>query len=52
MVQVIVKDIRCCENNYLELTDDQYRLLEWLDNKEFMEDVKVEVVDSYEFQRI
>lgn len=52
MVQVILKDTRCCENNYLELTDDQYRLLNWLDNKEFMEDVVVEIVDSYEFQKI
>lgn len=52
MVQVILKDTRCCENNYLELTDDQYRLLEWLDNKEFMEDVVVEIVESYEFQKI
>ena len=52
MVKVILKDTRCCENNYLELTDDQYRLLDWLDNKEFMEDVVVEEVESYEFQKI
>lgn len=52
MVKVILKDTRWSENNYLELTDDQYRLLTWLDNKEFMEDVAVEVVESYEFQKI
>lgn len=52
MVNVILKDTRWNENNYLELTDDQYRLLNWLDNREFMEDVEVEVVESYEFQKI
>ena len=52
MVKVILKDTRWSENNYLELTDDQYRLLTWLDNREFMEEVEVEVVESYEFQKI
>ena len=52
MVRVIIRDTRFNENNYLELTDDQYRLLNWLDNREFMEDIEVEVVESYEFQKI
>ena len=52
MVKVILKDTRWDENEYLELTDDQYRLLNWLDNREFMADIAIEVVESYEFQKI
>ena len=52
MVRVILKDTKCCANDYLELTDDQYRLLDWLDNRELMDDVEVEVVTSYEFHKI
>ena len=52
MVRVILKDTRFNENDYLELTDDQHRLLTWLDNKEFLADIEIEVVDIYEFQKI
>ena len=52
MVKVILKDTRWDENEYLELTEDQYRLLKWLDNREFMADVAIEVVESFEFHII
>lgn len=52
MVKVILKDTQWNENEYLELTEDQYRLLKWLDNKEFMADVAIEVVESFEFHII
>ena len=52
MVKVIIRDTRFNENNYLELTDDQYRLLDWIEGKEFMEDVEVEIAESYDFQKI
>ena len=52
MVRVIIRDTRFNENNYLELTDDQYRLLDWIEGKEFMEDVEVEIAESYDFQKI
>ena len=52
MVRVIIRDTRFNENNYLELTDDQYRLLDWIEGKEFMEDEEVKIAESYDFQKI
>ena len=52
MVKVILKDKELCRNDYLELTDEQYRLLNWLNEREFLDEVEVEVFEDYEFKKI
>ena len=52
MLNVIIKDITFDESYYLRLSEEQYRLLEWLGEKEMLPDIKIEVFEEYEFEEI
>ena len=52
MLNVVIKDIDCEQNYYLRLSEDQYRLLEWLDKKEMLSDVRIEMFEDYKFEEI
>ena len=52
MLNVVIKDIDFEQNYYLRLNEDQYRLLEWLDEKEMLSDVRIEIFEDYKFEEI
>ena len=52
MVKVILKDIEVFNNYYFNLTDDQYRLLLWLYNQDFLVSAEMEVFKDDEFKEI
>ena len=52
MLNVVIKDITFEQNYYLRLSEEQYRLLEWLSKKEMLPDIKIEVFEEYEFEEI
>ena len=52
MLNVVIKDIDFEQNYYLRLREDQYRLLEWLDKKEMLTDVRIEIFEDYKFEEI
>ena len=52
MLNVIIKDVTFEQNYYLKLSEEQYRLLEWLGEKEMLPDIKIEVFEEYEFEEI
>ena len=52
MLNVVIKDIDFEQNYYLRLSEDQYRLLEWLDKKEMLTDVRIEIFEDYKFEEI
>ena len=52
MLNVISKDVTFEQNDYLRLSEEQYRLLEWLGEKEMLPDIKIEVFEEYEFEEI
>ena len=52
MLNVIIKDVTFEQNYYLRLSEEQYRLLEWLGEKEMLPDIKIEVFEEYEFEEI
>ena len=52
MLNVVIKDIDFEQNYYLRLSEDQYRLLEWLDKKEMLSDVRIEMFEDYKFEEI
>ena len=52
MLNVVIKDITFDESYYLKLSKEQYRLLEWLGEKEMLPDIKIEVFEDYEFEEI
>ena len=43
MVKVIFKDMEVLKDYYFNLTDDQYRLLLWLYNQDFLQSAEIEV---------
>ena len=52
MVNVILKDVDWNKNYYLKLSEEQYNLLEWLNRKELLADVKREAFEAVEFKEI
>ena len=52
MLNVVIKDITFEQNYYLRLSEEQYRLLEWLGEKEMLPDIKIEVFEGIEFKEI
>ena len=52
MVKVIFKDMEVCNDYYFNLTDDQYRLLIWLYNQDFLQSAEIEVFKDEDFEEI
>ena len=52
MVKVIFKDMEVCNDHYFNLTDDQYRLLIWLYNQDFLQSAEIEVFKDEDFEEI
>ena len=52
MIKVIIRDIKARQNYYLNLSNEQYRLLQWLDNNDILRSTEVEVYENYEFKEI
>lgn len=52
MVKVIFKDLEVCKDYYFNLTDDQYRLLVWLDSQDFLASAEIEVFRDDDFKMI
>lgn len=52
MVKVIFKDMEVLNNHYFNLTDDQYRLLIWLDNQGFIHSAEIESFKDEDFEEI
>ena len=52
MVKVIFKDMEVSNEHYFNLTDDQYRLLLWLYNQDFLQSAEIEVFKDEDFEEI
>lgn len=52
MVKVIFKDLEVCNDYYFNLTDDQYRLLLWLYNQDFLQSAEIEAFKDEDFEEI
>ena len=52
MVNVILKDLAGDNSYYLKLSEEQYRLLEWLVKEDILVDVRVEKFEGIEFKEI
>lgn len=52
MTKIILKDRELNLNYCLELTDEQYRLLNWLNERELFDGVEIEEFEDYEFTTI
>ena len=52
MLNVIIKDFVGDNNYYLKLSEEQYRLLEWLVKEDILVDVRVEIFEGIEFKEI
>ena len=52
MVKVIFKDMEVINDYYFNLTDDQYRLLIWLYNQDFLQSAEIEVFKDEDFEEI
>ena len=52
MLNVIIKDVTFEQNYYLRLSEEQYRLLEWLIKRDMLADVRVEKFEEYNFETI
>ena len=52
MLNVIIKDFAGDNSYYLKLSEEQYRLLEWLVKEDILVDVRVEIFEGYEFEEI
>ena len=52
MVNVIIKDLAGDKSFYLKLSEEQYRLLEWLVKEDILVDVRVEIFEGIEFKEI
>ena len=52
MIKVILKDMEVCKDYYFNLTNDQYRLLLWLDNQDFLASAEIEVFIDDDFKTI
>ena len=52
MVNVILKDVAWNKSYYLKLSEEQYNMLEWLNRKELLVDVKIEAFEAVKFKEI
>ena len=52
MINVILKDVAWNKSYYLKLSEEQYRLLEWLVEGDILVDVRVEEFEEIEFKEI
>ena len=52
MLNVIIKDLAGDNSYYLKLSEEQYRLLEWLVKENILVDVRIEIFEGYEFEEI
>ena len=52
MLNVIIKDLAGDNSYYLKLSEEQYRLLEWLVGRDMLANVRVEKFEGYEFEKI
>lgn len=52
MVKVIFKDMEVLNDYYFNLTDDQYRLLLWLYNQDFLQSAEMEAFKDEDFEEI
>ena len=52
MLNVIIKDLAGDNSYYLKLSEEQYRLLEWLVKENILVDVRVEKFEGIEFEEI
>ena len=52
MLNIVIKDVTFEQNYYLRLSEEQYRLLEWLGEKEMLPDIRIEIFEEYEFEEI
>lgn len=52
MIKIILRDKIFGHNYHLKLSEEQYRLLNWLDNEDILRDVEIEVFEDYEFEEI
>lgn len=52
MLNVVIKDIDFEQTYFIRLSEDQYRLLEWLDKKKMLTDVGIEMFEDYKFEEI
>ena len=52
MLNVVIKDFDFEQTYFIRLSEDQYRLLEWLEKKEMLTDVRIEMFEDYEFEEI
>lgn len=51
MLNVVIKDVDWNKNYCLKLSEEQYNLLEWLNRKELLADVKIEAFEG-EFKEL
>lgn len=51
MIKVIFKDMEVLKDYYFNLTDDQYRLLIWLYNQDFLQ-AEIEAFKDEDFEEI
>ena len=52
MVKVIFKDLEVLNDYYFNLTYDQYRLLIWLYNQDFLQSAEIEIFKDDDFEEI
>lgn len=52
MIKIIIRDTRAHQNYYLNLSNEQYRLLLWLDNNDMLRATEVEEYENYEFKEV
>ena len=52
MLNVVIKNIDFNESHYLKLSEEQFRLLEWLNKKDILTDVIIEIFEGHEFEEI
>ena len=52
MLNVVIKDIDFDKTYYLKLSEEQFRLLEWLNKKGILTDVIIEIFEKHEFEEI
>lgn len=52
MINVIFKDMEVSKDYYFKLTDEQYRLLRWLYNQDFLQSAEIKVFKDEDFEEI
>ena len=52
MLNVVIDNIDFNESYYLKLSEEQFRLLEWLNMKGILTDVTIEIFEGHEFEEI